>query len=127
MSPQVEPAERRGTTPTPTPRRRDRSNWYRADGIERAAYTVAEAAKLIGIGRRQAYEAALKGEIPAIRVGRRVAVPKAALHALLGLAPEGVPVESGNRRTATDGEQGGESRLSSRLPSGGLGSSGGGD
>jgi len=56
------------------------------DVAQRATYTVEEAARLLGIGRNQAYEAAKRGEIPAIRAGKRVLVPKAPFHRLLGVA-----------------------------------------
>jgi excisionase family DNA binding protein len=46
-------------------------------------YRVADAAKLLGIGRNQAYEAAQRGEIPCLRIGKRVLVPKAALDRML--------------------------------------------
>jgi excisionase family DNA binding protein len=42
-------------------------------------YDIPEAAKLLGIGRNQAYEAAARGEIPTIRIGNRLLVPKSAL------------------------------------------------
>jgi excisionase family DNA binding protein len=48
-----------------------------------ATATIVEAAKRLGIGRNQAYEAAHRGEIPTIRIGRRWLVPIAALDALL--------------------------------------------
>jgi excisionase family DNA binding protein len=41
-------------------------------------------AKLLGVGRGTAYEAVRQGEIPAIRIGRRVLVPRARLLELLG-------------------------------------------
>jgi excisionase family DNA binding protein len=46
--------------------------------------TVAEAAKRLKIGRNQAYEAAARGEIPVIRIGRRWLVPTVKLDRLLG-------------------------------------------
>ena len=49
----------------------------------RATVTVVEAAKRLGIGRNQAYEAAHRGEIPTIRIGKRILVPTAALDRLL--------------------------------------------
>ena len=52
--------------------------------LPRRTRTVEEAAVLLGIGRMSAYQAARKGEIPTIRVGRRVLVPIAALECLLG-------------------------------------------
>jgi len=45
--------------------------------------SVPEAGRRLGIGRNSAYEAARNGEIPNIRVGRRVVVPLAALERLL--------------------------------------------
>ncbi len=50
---------------------------------EKLTMTVAEAARCLGIGRNSAYEAIARGEIPVIRVGKRLLVPKAALDALL--------------------------------------------
>jgi excisionase family DNA binding protein len=49
----------------------------------RATYGVQEAAKILGIGRNAAYEAARRGEIPTIRIGGRILVPKAALESML--------------------------------------------
>jgi Helix-turn-helix domain len=44
---------------------------------------VPEAGKLIGLGRNASYEAARRGDIPCIRVGRRIMVPVAAFHRML--------------------------------------------
>ena len=44
---------------------------------------VEDLAARLGIGRNQAYEAARRGDLPTIRIGRRVLVPKAALDRLL--------------------------------------------
>lgn len=44
---------------------------------------VTECAKRLGIGRNSAYEAVKRGEIPVIRVGKRLLVPRAALERLL--------------------------------------------
>lgn len=49
--------------------------------------TIPEAAKLLGISRNLAYLAAARGEIPTLKVGRRVLVPRAALEQLLGSPP----------------------------------------
>jgi len=51
--------------------------------FSRQTYRLQEAAKILGIGRNQAYEAAKRGEIPSIKVGKRVLVPRAALERLL--------------------------------------------
>lgn len=49
--------------------------------------TVERAGQLLGLGRTAAYEAVNRGEIPIIRLGRRVVVPTARVLALLGLHP----------------------------------------
>jgi excisionase family DNA binding protein len=48
-----------------------------------ATTTIADAAKLLNIGKNQAYEAARKGQLPVIRIGRRYLIPTAALDRLL--------------------------------------------
>jgi excisionase family DNA binding protein len=53
--------------------------------------TIEEAAQLLRIGRNSAYEAARRGQIPTVRIGRRLLVPRAALERVLedaGAAPE---------------------------------------
>lgn len=45
--------------------------------------TVDEAARLLRISRGLAFEAARRGDIPTIRIGRRILVPTAALVAKL--------------------------------------------
>ena len=54
---------------------------------DRLVFTVEEAAQLLGISRSFAYEAVQRGEIPSMRIGRRILVPKAAL--VRWLASEG--------------------------------------
>jgi len=46
-------------------------------------YDMDEAARLLGVGRNSAYEAARSGQIPTIKIGRRILVPKAALDRML--------------------------------------------
>lgn len=45
--------------------------------------TIPEAAGILGIGRNQGYEAARSGQIPTIRIGRRLLVPRPAFERLL--------------------------------------------
>jgi excisionase family DNA binding protein len=52
---------------------------------ERRTYKIEEAGRLLGIGRNQAYEAARRGDLPTIRIGKRLLVPKAVLDRMLGL------------------------------------------
>ena len=50
---------------------------------ERLTFTVVEMSKLLGISRNLAYERVRTGELPSIRCGRRILVPRTALLALL--------------------------------------------
>lgn len=50
---------------------------------ERLTLTVTEAAKLLGIGRNLCYDRVKTGEIPVIKIGRRLLVPRKALMELL--------------------------------------------
>ena len=52
--------------------------------------TVPEAGKLLRISRASAYQGARTGDIPTVRVGKRLLVPRARLMAMLG---EREPVE----------------------------------
>ena len=45
--------------------------------------TVEEAAEILRISRNGAYEAVKRGEIPSIRIGRRVLIPSIALEKML--------------------------------------------
>lgn len=47
--------------------------------------TVPDAARLLGISRAHAYELVTRGELPHVRLGRRIVVPKHAIDMLLGL------------------------------------------
>ena len=51
---------------------------------ERLTLTVAEAARLLGISRGACYEAIRVGQVPSIRIGRRVLVPRARFEAFDG-------------------------------------------
>jgi len=46
---------------------------------ERAILTVKETAHWLRLSRNSCYQAVLRGEIPSLRVGRRILIPKAAL------------------------------------------------
>jgi excisionase family DNA binding protein len=49
----------------------------------RLVLSVSEAAGLLGISRGLAYELVARGELPSLRLGRRIVVPRRALEALL--------------------------------------------
>lgn len=53
---------------------------------KRLVYDLTEAAELLGLSRTSVYVAAANGDIPTIRVGRLIRVPRAALHAMLDSA-----------------------------------------
>jgi excisionase family DNA binding protein len=46
-------------------------------------YDVPQAGKLLGLTKNAAYVAAKRGDLPTIRIGKLIRVPKAALHAML--------------------------------------------
>jgi excisionase family DNA binding protein len=50
---------------------------------ERDTFGVAEAGEILGLSRQAAYDAAKSGDLPTIRVGRRLIVPRIALERLL--------------------------------------------
>ena len=52
---------------------------------DRQTISVPEAARRLGIGRNQGYECARRGEIPTLRLGKRVVVPVAAFEAMLAV------------------------------------------
>jgi len=57
--------------------------------MERSTMTVEEAAAVLGISRSTAYECVRRGELRAVRLGRRLVVPRLVVDQLL--AGEQVP------------------------------------
>jgi len=57
------------------------------------ALTVERAAELLGISRRSAYRAAAAGQLPSLRLGRRLLIPTGQLLDLLGIAQQQAPVK----------------------------------
>ena len=51
--------------------------------MEKQALSIKEAAETLGIGVAKAYQAANSGELPTIRIGKRILVPVAALERML--------------------------------------------
>lgn len=58
-------------------------------GDDRLVLSGAEAGALLGLSGAFAYELVARGELPVVRFGRRIVVPKAALLELLSSAPSG--------------------------------------
>lgn len=52
----------------------------------RLTMTVPEAAEAIGVSSRHLYELVRAGEFPAVKLGRRVIIPRSAVDDLLGTA-----------------------------------------
>lgn len=55
---------------------------------ERLTMPVEEAGEMLGISRSLAYELVRRGELPSLRLGRRVVVPVRALEAMVEHASE---------------------------------------
>lgn len=52
---------------------------------DRLVYDVPEAGAKLGLSRNGSYEAAARGDIPTIKIGRLLKVPKAAFDKMLGI------------------------------------------
>jgi excisionase family DNA binding protein len=59
--------------------------------MDKKTLSIPEVGKALGIGRSAAYEAARSGQLPTIKIGRRILVPLVALERLLERA--GKPAE----------------------------------
>jgi excisionase family DNA binding protein len=57
--------------------------------IRRLTLTVAEAGQVLGVSRSYAYELVRQGQLPCMRLGRRIVVPVRALEALLDAPTSG--------------------------------------
>ena len=61
------------------------------DPHETPTMTVEAAGKALGLGRSAAYQAARRGDLPTIAIGRRLMVPTASLYRMLDLLPLRTP------------------------------------
>jgi excisionase family DNA binding protein len=57
---------------------------------DRQTLKIEEAAKILGISRNTAYEAVKSGQVPTLKIGRRLLVPRAALDRLLDSAGQSI-------------------------------------
>jgi excisionase family DNA binding protein len=62
--------------------------------LERRTLTVEQAGEILGIGRGLAYELVRTGEIPSVRLGRRIVVPIAAIETILATSDTAPPPEA---------------------------------
>jgi excisionase family DNA binding protein len=67
----------------PSPLSSNHARGVEMESNERLTVTVPEAATILGISRSFAYELIGRGELPVVRFGRRVVVPRRALETLL--------------------------------------------
>ena len=78
---------------------------------EHACFTVEEAARVLRIGRSQAYAAARSGELPTIRIGRSLRVPRHRLEQLLGEDPQNSDDPADNRVVREDASDGSHEKV----------------
>lgn len=57
--------------------------------VQAEVLTIEEARKVLRLGKNAAYQAVENGDIPSIRIGRRILVPRAALERLLDVQVRG--------------------------------------
>lgn len=65
------------------------SKYASLDPIDQPTLTVEEVAAIFGTGRTATYDAIRRGELPSIKVGRKLVVPTAAVRRLLELDAPG--------------------------------------
>lgn len=53
---------------------------------ERLTLTVKETSELLGLSRNSTYQGILTGEIPHLKIGKRILIPKASLERMLSEA-----------------------------------------
>lgn len=64
-------------------RQQDGQSELKSSDANQTVLTIEEAAMMLRISRQSAYEAARRGEIPTVRIGRRLLVPRRRLERLL--------------------------------------------
>ena len=65
------------------------------DNVEGAVLSVDECAELLKLSRGSTYQGCLRGQIPCIKVGRRILIPRVALQKLLESASKPKKKEEG--------------------------------
>lgn len=60
-----------------------------------AALTVAQTSQVLGVDPRTVTRACDEGQLPSLRIGRRLLIPRLPLLALLGADGNGVPADTG--------------------------------
>ncbi len=79
---------RTGTkSPTSTTSTRSPASSSRRSSPDRATFTADELARQLGVDRKTVYEGAARGEIPSVRIGRRLLFPRVAIDTWLSATP----------------------------------------
>jgi excisionase family DNA binding protein len=63
-----------------------KANLIRKFPKRRLALTVPETAVLLGVDRASVYDGVISGQIPSVRIGQKIVIPKAALVKLLSIS-----------------------------------------
>jgi excisionase family DNA binding protein len=66
-----------------TPKRASKTLWGRYPKGNESAYTIEEMAAVLRMGRNTAYNVIKRGQVPSIRLGRRILIPRRAVDQLL--------------------------------------------
>jgi len=64
-----------------------------------SVYTVDQVSEILGISRTSAYKAVHNGEIPSIRIGKRILIPKSEVKYIVNTA---TAIQLGDRVSMTD-------------------------
>jgi excisionase family DNA binding protein len=84
--PKAPKAAESASPPNPQPvRRRQRGKSVRGGKL---GYSVEEAGEMLGISRASAYAGVRAGDIPSVKVGSLLIVPKTRFHEIFGPLPE---------------------------------------
>ena len=59
------------------------TNLQKASTDERLVYDVPEAGRMLGLTRNASYDAVKRGDIPVMKIGKLLRVPKVAFHKML--------------------------------------------
>ena len=60
---------------------------------ERTVYTVKEVGKMLGLSKNATYQAIARNEIPHVRIGDRILIPRSALERFLSSSPAAAGVK----------------------------------
>ena len=68
--------------------------------VERAMLNMSETAKVLGLGLTSTRNAVRRGDIPSVRIARRILIPKAAIDQMLAAKAPNAPASPGAANAA---------------------------